>query len=219
MIRPARAAAVAALLAGVLSVVGCGHAGAQEPELPYYADRTFTPAWSPVLHATTTHPASDTPFLDQTGVAFTPASARGRVHVVSFVFTRCPAICPPLVSSLKKVQSATAGADVLLLSYSVDPQHDSVPVLREFGVSRGIDAARWKLLTGTRAGVHQVARELYFADDDGMRRTLANPDEFLHTEKLLLVDRDGHIRGIYNGTQPFEIQKLVEDLRVIAAGT
>jgi protein SCO1/2 len=183
--------------------------------LPYYADRLFTPTWNPVAHSVTTHVASDTPFLDQTGSAFTPSSLRGTVHVVSFIFTRCASICPPLVSSLKKVQAATAGAPVTLVSYSVDPTNDSVPVLREFAVSRGIDSARWKLLTGSVNGVHQVARDLYFADDDGMRKSLADPETFLHTEKVLLIDRGGHIRGLYNGTQPFEIQKLIEDLSVL----
>lgn len=200
----------------LVSVVGGSACVAQGKGsgLPYYADRLFTPSWTPVAHSVATHVTSDTPFLDQAGSAFTPSSLRGTVHVVSFIFTRCASICPPLVSSLKKVQAATAGSPVTLVSYSVDPMHDSVPVLRDFANSRGIDPARWKLLTGSVNGVHQVARDLYFADDDGMRKSLADPDTFLHTEKVLLIDRDGHIRGLYNGTQPFEIQKLIEDLSV-----
>lgn len=171
----------------------------------------------PLSHSVTTHVAADTPFLDQTGSVFTPSSLRRTVHVVSFIFTRCAAICPPLVSSLKKVHAAIADAPVTLVSYSVDPTNDSVSVLGEFGLTRGIDPARWKLLTGSVSGVHQVARDLYFADDDGMRKSLADPETFLHTEKVLLIDHDGHIRGLYNGTQPFEIQKLIEDLGVLNA--
>ena len=186
--------------------------------LPYYADRQFTPSWTPVAHSATSHMTGDTPFVDHTGSAFTPASLRGTVHVVSFIFTRCASICPPLVSSLKKVQAATAGSPVTLVSYSVDPSHDSVQVLRDFAIRRGIESTRWKLLTGSVTGVHQVARDLYFADDDGMRKSLADPETFLHTEKVLLIDRDGHIRGLYNGTQPFEIQKLIEDVAVLTAG-
>jgi protein SCO1 len=194
---------------------GCAAAEAESLALPFYAERTFTPVWTEVSHSTTKHLVSDTPFLDQNGKPFTPASAAGRVHVVSFVFTRCAAICPPLVSSLKKVQAATAGTDVALVSYTVDPEHDTVAVLNTFAAARGIDSSRWTLLTGTVSGVHQVARDLYFADDDGMRRSLSDPNTFLHTEKVLLVDREGHIRGIYNGTQPFEIQKLMEDIRAL----
>ena len=79
---------------------GCAAAEAESLALPYYAERTFTPIWEPVPHSTTHHLVSDTPFLDQHGKPFTPVSLAGRVHVVSFVFTRCAAICPPLVSSL-----------------------------------------------------------------------------------------------------------------------
>lgn len=210
--------ALCAFLA-LLSAVG-GSACVAEgrtPALPYYGDRLFTPSWTPVSHSVSTHVAGDTPFLDQTGTAFTPASLRGNVHVVSFIFTRCAAICPPLVSSLKKVQAATAASAVTLVSYSVDPVNDTVTVLSDFASSRGIKSPRWKLLTGSITSVHQVARDLYFADDDGMRQSLADPQTFLHTEKVLLIDRDGHIRGLYNGTQPFEIQKLIEDIGVLTA--
>lgn len=198
-----------------LAGVGCSGREAGTDAPPYYAERTFTPVWAPVSHSVTTQPVSDTPFVDQRGHAFTPASMRGRIHVVSFMFTQCGAVCPQLLSSLKKVQ---AGSRVALVSYSVDPGRDSVDVLRAFGVSRGIDPDRWALLTGTVDGVYRVARDLYFADDDGMRKSLADPETFLHTEKLLLVDRDGHLRGIYNGTQPFEIQKLLEDIRILDSG-
>jgi protein SCO1/2 len=201
----------------LLSAAGaaCAAAEAGDRDLPFYAERSFTPVWSPVDHSTTTHAVSDTPFFDQAGKTFTPASMAGRVHVVSFVFTRCASICPPLVASLKKVQRATEGLDVTLLSYSVDPEHDTVEVLDAFAAARGINSARWTLLTGSVTGVYQVARELYFADDDGMRKTMVDPNAFLHTEKVLLIDREGHIRGLYNGTQPFEMQKLEEDIRAL----
>jgi protein SCO1/2 len=192
-------------------IAGCA---AKAAELPYYSDRAFTPSWSPVGHVVTAGAVADEPFLDQTGAAFTIGSLRGRVHVASFIFTRCGTICPALVASMKKVQAA-AGPKVVLVSYSVTPAFDSVDVLRDFGRDRGVDPGRWKLLTGNPSAVVRAARELYFADDDGMRRTLGEADAFLHTEKVLLVDADGHIRGVYNGTQPFEIQKLIEDLSAL----
>ncbi len=197
------------ILAAASSTGACR---AQAAGLPYYSERTFTPAWSSVVHTVTEGLLANERFVDQTGAGFTLASLKGRVHVASFIFTRCSVICPPLLSSMKKVQAAVNGTDVVLLSYSVAPDLDSVDVLREFGKDRGVNPAHWKLLTGNPSGVVRVARELYFADDDGMRQSLAKPDAFLHTEKLLLVDADGHIRGIYNGTQPFEVQKLIEDL-------
>jgi len=200
---------MAMVLGALVSTAACG---AQAAELPYYADRTFTPAWSPVDPSVTAGSLAAERFVDQTGAGFTLDSLKGRVHVASFIFTRCSVICPPLVSSMKAVQSAVAGMDVALLSYTVTPELDTVDVLRAFGEERGVDASRWKLLTGNPSGLLRAARDLYFADDDGMRSSLARPDAFLHTEKLLLVDGAGHIRGVYNGTQPFEIQKLIEDI-------
>ena len=80
----------------LLSMTGaaCTAAEAEDRALPFYAERSFSPVWVPVTHSTTTHVVSDTPFLDQDGKMFTPASMAGRVHVVSFVFTRCASICP-----------------------------------------------------------------------------------------------------------------------------
>jgi protein SCO1/2 len=204
---------IAAMLVGACAgVAGCT---AKAAELPYYSDRAFTPSWSPVSHVVTAGAIANEPFLDQTGAAFTIGSLRGRVHVASFIFTRCGTICPALVGSMKKVQAAVAGTTVALVSYSVTPDFDSVEVLRDFGRDRGVDPARWKLLTGNPSAVIRAARELYFADDDGMRAALADEGAFLHTEKVLLVDAGGQIRGVYNGTQPFEIQKLIEDLNAL----
>jgi protein SCO1/2 len=185
-----------------------------DESLPFYSDRTFSPAWAATDHSIIVAGDAET-FVDQSGASFALSSLRGRVHVASFIFTRCAAICPPLVSSMKRVQAAAAGTDVILLSYTVTPDLDTADVLRDFGRERGVDPSRWKLLTGNPGGIIRVARDRYFADDDGMRALLSKPDAFLHTEKLLLVDRDGRIRGVYNGTQPFEVQKLVDDLRVL----
>lgn len=190
----------------------------QSADLPFYSDRTFSPSWSAVSHSVTAGAAAEEPFVDQAGTPFRLSSLRGRVHVASFIFTRCTAICPPLVSSMTRVQTAVAGTEVMLLSYSVTPDVDTVEVLAEFGHDRGVDPDRWKLLTGNPSGVISVARDAYFADDDGLRESLAAPDAFLHTEKVLLVDADGHIRGVYNGTQPFEVQKLIGDIRALSAG-
>lgn len=183
--------------------------------LPFYADRTFTPAWSPVAHVVTEASASDEEFLDQTGRSFRPADMAGSVHIVSFMFTRCSSICPPLITSLRRVQTALAGTGVTVLSYSVTPDLDPPAVLAQFGREKGVDPTRWRLLSGSASGVRSVAHDLYFADDEGMRMSLEDPNAFLHTEKLLLVDREGRIRGVYNGTQAFEIDKLLADVRVL----
>lgn len=189
--------------------------GVEASGLPYYADRTFSPRWSlnavDADHSVVRHQLADTPFLDQQGRAVTPAALAGRPHVASFIFTTCASICPPLVSSLKRVQ---AQSDIPMVSYSIDPSTDTVEVLARFGKERGIDPARWQLLSGTPEGVRRVAHDLYFADDDGLRDVVPE-DVLLHSEKVLLVDADGRLRGVYNGTQAFEIDKLLADIEAL----
>ena len=89
----------------------------------------------------------------------------------------------------------------------------SPALLASFGHARGIDPARWRLVTGDRRTIYQLARESYFADD----RRAAGPKEILHSEKVLLVDRHGRLRGVYNGTLPFEMERLIVDVRQLRA--
>jgi protein SCO1/2 len=198
-----------------------GRAPAVGEALPYYSDATLTPSWNPAPHT-----VGAFALVDQTGATFTESSLTGRIHVASFLFTTCPSLCPALVTRLRKVQDAiavpsaspqdAAAVDVLLVSYSVTPRLDTPEVLAEFGAARGIDPRRWKLLTGGEQATRQIERlmrESYFASDDR--------GKLLHTERVVLVDTRGRLRGVYNGTQPFDMERLIEDIAVLrsAVGT
>jgi protein SCO1/2 len=193
----------------VLGVVaaGCGRAAASGA-LPYYADRDFTPHWSMMAHR-----VGAFSLVSQTGATLTDRDLAGHLHVASFIYTRCSAICPVIVSSLQRVEAAVAGLDVLIVSYTVTPEVDTPTVLAAFGRERGIDPSRWKLVTGDKAQIYRLARDSYFSDDERLRKTLSDQDAFLHTEKVVLVDRTGRLRGIYNSTQPFDMERLVGDIR------
>jgi len=173
--------------------------------LPFFEDRSFTPRWQPVEHR-----VADFSLTTQAGKVVGAHDLDGYIYVASFVYTKCAAVCPLLVRQLARVQAAMrTRPDVRIVSFSVTPETDTPAVLASFGRDRGIDAARWWLLTGDRNQIYSLARQSYFADDD---RT----GDFLHTEKVLLVDRAGHLRGVYNGTQPFQVDQLVKDIGKIA---
>jgi len=177
--------------------------------LPFYDSVEFTPRWS----STVEHTIGDFSLVTQTGDAITRDDLRGRLHVASFIFTSCNVICPTLVTQLSKVQDAVAHRDdVLLVSYSVAPPYDSVAVLNEFGSDRGINPDRWKLVTGDEQTIHRLARNSYFADDGRLDGSQTSADLFLHTEEVLLVDENGRLRGVYNGSLSFEIEKLIADI-------
>ena len=168
--------------------------------LPYYDAADFTPKWKSVDHA-----IGAFSLTTQTGAALTERSLRGRIHVASFLFTRCAAVCPVMVRQLSRVLDAVKGMpDVTLVSYTVTPEDDTPVALARFGRERGIDPSRWLLVTGDRTQIIDLARRSYFADD--------NREDFLHTEKVLLVDRDLRLRGVYNGTLPFDMDHLIEDI-------
>lgn len=199
-----------AVCAALLASTAC-HRG-EAAALPYYESSDFTPTWT-----TSAHRIGAFSLTTQTGAPITDRDLAGRIHVASFIYTRCSAICPMLVSNLKRVQAAVDDPGMLLVSYSVTPDLDSPAVLEVFGREQGIAADRWKLVTGDRDQIYSLARDSYFASDERLRATLDQADAFLHTEKLVLVDRQGKLRGVYDGTQPFEIDHVIDDARMLLA--
>ena len=178
--------------------------------LPYCDSRDFTPRWTSVSHR-----VGPLDLVDQENHPMTEQDLDGRIHVASFLFAECPNLCPTLVQKLKAVQEAIRGHDdIVMVSYSVTPLTDTPEVLAAFGRLRGIEPGHWRLLTGGLPEIHRVISDSYFADDirpiDGESQS-----RLLHTEKVLLVDRGRRLRGIYNGTNAFEMQRLVEDIETL----
>ena len=100
-----------------------------------------------------------------------------------------------------------------MLSYSVTPWVDTVEVLRDYAKDQGIDSRRWHLLTGERDAIYQLAHDSYFVEK-GIGKQKAG-DEFIHTENVVLVDAQGHLRGIYNATLPADVERMIADIRVL----
>ncbi len=182
----------------------------QTAALPFYEAADFTPNWRG-----TSHRVGEFSLKTQTGAPITNRDLAGRVYVASFIYTRCSSLCPALVSSLKRVQGAVTSPDFMITSFSVTPDLDTPPVLAAFGTDRGIDPSRWKLITGDKSQIYALARDSYFATDERLRDSLKDADAFLHTEKFVLVDQQGKLRGVYDGTLPREIDLLIADARAL----
>ena len=187
---------------GFVNAAPCMTVGGDRPSLPFYDSPEFTPRWSPVAHR-----IGSFNLTRQTGDSISERGLRNRAHVASFIYTKCAAVCPILIQQLARVRAAT---DALIVSYSVTPDVDTPSALAAFGRERGIDPSRWWLVTGNRDQIYRLARRSYFADDDR-----AGGAAFLHTEKVLLVDGAGRLRGIYNGTQPHDIDQLIADIAAL----
>ncbi len=202
------------LFVGVTAVLAAGlvsDAVKATPVLPFYDSADLTPRWT----RSSRHQIGDFSLTTQAGTPITRRDLIGKVHVASFIFTRCAGVCPAMVTQLSKVQSAIASRNAVLVSYSVTPQDDTPDSLAAFGKLRGIDPERWKLVTGDAGQIYYLARASYFADDGRIDKGRAVTEQFLHTEKALLVDREGRLRGVYNATLPHEIDKLLADLDLL----
>lgn len=198
---------------GLVNSTPCVPAGGDASGLPYYDTPAFTPRWMPVDHR-----VGPFTLTRQTGERISEHDVAGRINIASFVYTRCAAVCPILVAQLARLQRAVRSLpDVVIVSYSVTPDEDTPQALAAFGRARGIDPKRWWLVTGRRDDIYRLARTSYFADDNRVGSASGRAsDAFLHTEKVLLVDGSGHLRGVYNGTQPHEIDQLVGDTERLA---
>ena len=184
--------------------------------LPFFRDAQLTPEWieADELDREPIHRIPAFSLTDQAGARFTETGMNDRICVTNFFFARCRSICPKMTQQLKYLYDTLGKApDVRFLSFSVDPEADSIPVLRAFGEQYGLDPEHWKLLTGDRTAVYQLAKKgLMAGDSTGI--TSAS-EEFLHTENVILTDKKRRIRGVYNGTLRVEMDRLFEDIRIL----
>ena len=186
----------------------------ETPQLPYYNSPDFTPHFISSSSAATmiNHTIDTFSFTNQDGKRITRQDVKSKIHVANFIFTSCGSICPVMTKNMKLLEAQFANnPGVVMLSYSVTPWIDNVSRLHNYAMHNNILASNWHLLTGSKAAIYKLARQSYFAEEDlGVSK---DSSEFLHTEHVLLIDRNLKIRGIYNGTLQLEAEQLVKDIR------
>lgn len=159
------------------------------------------------------HTVADFRLINQNGKLITQEDYLDKIYVTDFFFTRCPSICPIMTDNLVKIQEEFLNNDdIMLLSLSVTPIMDSVPVLREYADKKGVIDSKWNITTGDKKHIYELARKSYFAvveqGDGGLQ-------DFIHTPNFILVDKEKQIRGIYDGTDDDEILRLISDIRIL----
>jgi protein SCO1/2 len=184
--------------------------------LPYYNEATFTPNWldanSPALDEF--HRIPSFKLINQNGDTISELNLQNKVFIADFFFTTCPGICPKMTDNMGLLQEEfIEQKDLILLSYSVTPETDSVSVLKEYAINKGVQSGKWHLLTGSRKTIYNLGRNAYFIEEDlGVKKV---EDDFLHTENFVLIDRNKHIRGIYNGLNKSSVEQLMADVRTL----
>ncbi len=205
------------LLINFLGLISCQSSKHEEVErLPFYNTATFDAEWisSTAPGYDTIHTIAPFSLTNQLGHTITKDSLDGHIYVANFFFSTCPSICPKMMSNLKTLQKSLSDTSNLkMVSFSVMPWVDSVSRLRSYGDLHGINPRRWYLLTGAKEEIYTLGRTSYFAEKGlGLQK---NTSEFMHTESMLLIDKKGRIRGVYNATQNVDIERITEDIHTL----
>lgn len=168
-------------------------------------------------HAETALPVlgtiQDFSLVDQSHNSVTRQSLVGHIWVADFIYTTCGDQCPRLTQKMAALQALLPKeADILLLSISVDPRHDTPEVLSPYARRFHADPKRWKFLTGSPKGIHALVQNFKLAPpDQGSSAFIMN-----HSNRLVIVDAQSRIRGYYEGTDDAELQRLIKDLSRLA---
>jgi protein SCO1 len=151
--------------------------------------------------------------LNQEGKTITDKDLEGKFYVANFFFTTCPSICPKMTSELYRVQQKyPAVRELRFLSFSVNPEKDTVAALADYAKRYLVNKRKWHLLTGDKKQIYDLARNSFLLS---VQEGTGGPEDFIHSEQLVLVDKERHIRGYYDGTDPKEVDRLIDEIKVL----
>ncbi|MEE9409242.1 MAG: SCO family protein [Polaribacter sp.] len=193
-----------------LGIVSCNQ---NQKQLPIYNPADFNPELvdKSLRNSNKNHIVADFELINQNGKKITQEDYKDKIYVADFFFTRCKTICPIMTDNIGKLQEIfKTDADIMFLSISVTPEIDSVSVLLEYADKKGVIDSKWNVTTGNKKHIYKLARKSYFAvvekGDGGLQ-------DFIHTTNFVLVDKEKQIRGIYDGTDFKEMNRLIKDIQ------
>jgi protein SCO1/2 len=175
--------------------------------LPIYGEKKV------VSKDTIYHTIGKFSFINQFGETVNNKTVENKIYVADFFFATCESICPAISTNLKDVQEAFKNDDsLLILCHTVNPLHDTVEVLNAYSQTYGAKKNKWHFLTGNKKEIYDLAKDSYLVnalEADG------SPEGFLHSELLLLIDKKGRIRGMFDGTDKAQVQKLIKEIKLL----
>lgn len=185
--------------------------GQQIRELPYF--EPIEKGSAGIKDSLGRHLVTGFSLVDQSGDTINRADFTNSITVVDFFFTRCQGICPVMTTQMQRVYERYKGnSGVQIISHTVNPENDSVPVLMEYAKRYKADAKQWHFVTGDKPQLYNLARKSYLISDtegDGGK------EDFVHSQNFALIDHEGHIRGVYDGTDSVEVNRLMVELNVL----
>lgn len=176
--------------------------------LPY-----FGPKHALKVNDTTYHTIPDFEFTSQYGETVTQETVKNNIYVTEYFFTTCQSICPIMNSQLEKVYKTFKDRnDFLILSHTVDPEMDSVHVLKAYAEAHGVNDEKWLFLTGDKPSLYGIARKGYLLNAEEGN---GDAEDFIHTQNFALIDKERHIRGFYDGTDSADVARMIQDITLL----
>ena len=188
----------------ILALTSCSKKETVAP-LPIYGNREVKGT------DTIYHTIANFKFVDQDSAVVTNETFKGKIYVADFFFTTCRTICPKMKTQMKRVyDSIQNDPDVLILSHTIDPEYDTVALLKDFAERLEVESSKWHFVTGEKDAIYEIAQTSYFAT---AMEDKTEADGFIHSGAFLLIDKDKRIRGKYDGTKPEDVNRLLIDIR------
>lgn len=187
----------------VATLMGCGQKEA-ETKLPVMGRKEITPT------DTIYHTIADFEFINQDSAVVTQETFNDKIYVADFFFTSCPTICPVMKTQMLRVYEVIQDKpDVMILSHTIDPRHDTVAVLREFAEKLGVSSDKWHFVTGEKEDIYKIGQTSYMvsASEDP-----TEPGGYIHSGAFILVDKERRVRGLYDGTKADQVDRLIRDI-------
>lgn len=195
------------LVSFVLLVFGCS----QDKKLPYLGkhETRVIDGKTDTLY----HQVPPFKFLNQDSVWVSEKDMAGKIYITDFFFTTCPTICPKMKTQLVRLYERYADNDqIRILSHSIDPEFDRPHVLKQYANRLQVKAPRWNMVTGDKQAIYTLGEKSYMVTAQEDKNEVGG---FVHSGAFILVDKQRHIRGIYDGTKEEEVNHLIEDLEIL----
>lgn len=202
-------------IVGLLFLAAC-KPGAKKT-LPIYGNRQAVTKTANGQQVTDTvyQTIPDFTFINQYGDSTGSKNLKNKIYVADFFFTSCPSICPGMERNMLNVYKAFKDtADVKIISFTIDPRHDTVPVLKKYADKLGVTGNSWWFLVGDKDKVYDLAAKDYLV---AVSQDSTVAGGYVHQGYFVLVDKLGRVRGSYDGTDMKQVNQLINDIKTLKA--
>ncbi|MGR3809193.1 SCO family protein [Jiulongibacter sp. NS-SX5] len=199
------------IIAGIVLSGSLWSCGVEDAKLPYMGPLSTGENGEELYHT-----IPDFAFVNQYGDTTTQDDFENSIYVADFFFTSCPTICPVMKSQMIRVyEHFQDQSEVKILSHSIDTYHDSVSVLYDYAAGLGVEGTKWQFVTGDQDKIYEIGEGSYMVTAAEDTVAAEETGGFIHSGAFILVDKDRHIRGLYDGTVEDEVSQLIRDMELL----